>query len=140
MSHFMYSSSCMSSPYWYQLIAPLFLSKGCLSLNLTSMYLIVLFPLKWVWMPCLLHVVLMLSPSPCMYGMTMCPLLYFSLVESLPLGLLLVLSVLPTLYSLWLFPSLPSSWLLLINLLSILPKAHLGYLHLVRAFLRCCAS
>ena len=38
------------------------------------------------------------------------------------------------------FPTLLSSRLLLMNFLSSLSKALLGYLHLVRAFLRCCIS
>ena len=84
--------------------------------------------------------ILMLSPSPCVYGITICSLLYFSLVESPPSGLLLGLSVSPLLCSPWLLCTLLSSWLLLVNLLSILSKAHLGYLHLARAFLRCCIS
>ena len=73
------------------------------------------------------------SPSPCVYGIMMCPLVSLSLVVSLPSGL-------PPIFPLWLFPSLLSSWLLLINLLSILYKAHVGYLHLVWASLGCFIS
>ena len=62
---------------------------------------ILLFPLKCVWIPYLLHMFLILSISPCVYGMTMCPLLHLSLVESLPSGFPLVLSVLPTVCPLW---------------------------------------
>ena len=119
-----YSSSHMRSPHWYQQIAPLFLSKGSLSLGLTSMFLMVLLPLKWVWIPYLLHMFLMCSPSPCVYGMTMCPLVYLSLVVPLPSGSPMLLSLLLPLCPLWLFPSLLSSWLSLLNL-SILSKAHL---------------
>ena len=42
----MYSSLHVSSPHWYQYIVPLFLSMGSLSLGLTNICLLVLFPLK----------------------------------------------------------------------------------------------
>ena len=107
-----YSLSHVSTPHWYQLIAPLFLSKGSLSLILTSMLLMVLLPLKWVLISYLLHMFFMLSPSPCVYGMTMCPLVYLSLVVSLNSGSPLLLSLLLPLCPLWLLPSLlfPQSW------------------------------
>ena len=111
----MYSSSHMSSPHWYQQIGPLFLSKGSLSLGLTSMFLMVLLPLKWVWILYLLQMFLMLSPSPCVYGMTMCLLVYLSLVVSPPSGSPLLLSLLLPLCPLLLYPSLLPSWLLLVN-------------------------
>ena len=100
----------------------------------------VLFPLKWVWIPYLLHMFLILSPRPCEYYMTMYPLVYLSLVVPLPSGSLLLLSLLYPLCPLWLFPSLLFSWLLLLNLHSLLSNPHLGYLHLARASLRCCIS
>ena len=121
-------------------MALLFLSKGSLSLGLTSIFFIFLFPLKWVWMPYFLHIFLMLSPSSCVQGMTIiCSLLCLSLLESLPQGYLWGFHchfhfVLPGYFHITLF------LVLLMNLLSTLSKAHLGYLHLVRAFLRCCIS
>ena len=117
----------------------LFLFIGSLSLGLTNMFLIVLFPFKWVWIQYLLHMFLMLSSKPCVYGMTMCPLVYLSLLVSLPSGSPLLVSLCSPLWSFWLFLTLLVSWLFLINL-SILSKAPLGCLHLVRASLRCCSS
>ena len=38
-----------------------------------------MFPLKCVWIPYFLQIFLKLSPSPWVYGMTMCPMLGFSL-------------------------------------------------------------
>ena len=108
--------------------APLFLSMSSLSLGLTSMFLLFLFPLKWVWIPYLLHMFLKLSPKPCVYDITVCPLVYLSLLVSLPSGFPLLLSLSPPLSSFWLLPTLLPSWLFLINL-SILSKAHLGNLH-----------
>ena len=88
----MYSLLHARSPHWYQYIVPLFLSMGSLSLGSTNICFMVLFLLKWVWMPHLLQVFVMLYPSPCVYGITMWPLLCFSLLEFfpvvLPLGLL----------------------------------------------------
>ena len=110
--------------------SPILFVQGSLSLGLTSIILIVLFPLKWVWIPYLLHMFLMLSPSPCVYGMTVSP------VVSLLGG---VSSLRPhwcCQYYLYFvhsgcFPhySLPG----FTDRSSILFKAHLGYLHLVRA-------
>ena len=109
---------------------------GSLSLDMTKICLMVLFLLKLVWIPYLLKVFLMLSPSPCVKGITMLPLLGLSLLRSLlvvlPLG--------------WFMPSfgfspwvLLSSWLLKI-LLSTLSRPHFGYLHLVSTPLMCCNS
>ena len=50
-----------------------FFLKESLSLGLTSIFLMVLLPLKWVWMPYFLHICLILSPSPCVKGITIFP-------------------------------------------------------------------
>ena len=81
-------------------------------------------------------VFLILSPNLWVYGMTMWHILGLSLgvlPVVLPLVLLSPWSVVPS----WV---LPSSQMLFRNLLSTLSNAHLGYLHLDRAFLRCCIS
>ena len=81
----------------------------------------------------------MFFPSPLMYGMTV------SHTRSSPgggcnlttaTGMLLPAAVLPTWVLLLPFPS----WLPLITLFHILLIAHLGCLHLSKAFLRCCNS
>ena len=76
----MYSSSQVRSPHWYQYMAPLWLAIGSLSLVENSRLLMVLPPLKWVWMPYLPQIFLMLSQRPCVWGMTMSPLFLASLV------------------------------------------------------------
>ena len=101
-------------------MAPLWLNIGSLSLGETRRLLMVLPPLKWVWMPYLPQIFLILSQRPCVYGMTMWHLFLTSLVAG------------------W-APVVPPSVGCLMDLLSLfstLSKAHLGYLHLVRAFLR----
>ena len=120
----MYSSSQVRSPHWYQYMAPLWLTIGSLSLVENSRLLMVLPPLKWVWMPYLPQIFLMLSQRPCVWGMTMCPLFLASLVAG------------------WALVVPPSVACLVdsLRLFSTLSKAHLGYLHLVRAFLRCSLS
>ena len=60
----MYSSSQPRSPHWYQYMAPLWLTMGSLSLGETRRFLMVLPPLKWVWMPYLPQIFLMLSQRP----------------------------------------------------------------------------
>ena len=60
-----YSSSQPRSPHWYQYMAPLWLTIGSLSLGETRRFLMVLPPLKWVWMPYLPWIFLMLSQRPC---------------------------------------------------------------------------
>ena len=119
-------------------MTPLVFSSGSLSLGLTSICLWVLLPLKCVWMPYLLHMCLMLSPRPWTYGMTMCPILGLPLgvvvVWLLPLVPLVSCNVLPT----WLLPFY--TWLPFTTLFWTLFMAHLGYLHLTSASLRCCNS
>ena len=65
-------------------VSPMYSPSHASSLH--CIFLMVLFPLKWVWTPYLLHMFLMLYLSPCVYGMTMCPLVCLSLVVSLPSG------------------------------------------------------
>ena len=81
-------------------------------------------PLKLVWMPYLPQIFLILSQRPCVWGMTMWSLLLTSLVAA---GVLLA----P-----WLLTPSMASLEGLLSLFSTLSKAQLGYLHLVRAFLR----
>ena len=57
----MYSSSQERSPHWTQYMSPLLLTIESLSLGETSRFLIVLLPLKWVWMPYLPQIFLILS-------------------------------------------------------------------------------
>ena len=61
----------------------------------TRMFLGILLPLKYVWVPYLPQMFLKLSPRPCMYGMTMYPLDLFLMIlplfSCLQLQLLLVL-------------------------------------------------
>ena len=109
-------------------MAPLWLTIGSLSLGETRRFLMVLPPLE---------VILDAIPTRDLFdtftktlcvGMTMWPLLLTSLVAA---GVLLA----PWLLA----PSL--TWLEgLLNLFYTLSKTHLGYLHLVRAFLRCSFS
>ena len=121
-------------------MTPLFFSSGSLSLGLTRICLMVLLPLKWVLMPYFRHVHLMLSPRPCTYGMTMCPALGFA--PGVVLAWLLLLSLGPVLSCIvlltWVSPC--SSQLPFNTLFCTLFMAHLGYLHLTDAFLRCCNS
>ena len=56
----MYSSAQVRSPHWNQYMAPLLLTMGSLSLGETSRFLMVLLPLKWVCMPHLPQIFLML--------------------------------------------------------------------------------
>ena len=78
----MYSSSQPRSPHWYQYMAPLWLTIGSLSLGETRRFLMVLPHLKWVWMPCLPQIFLILSHRPCVYGMTMWLLVLTPLVAA----------------------------------------------------------
>ena len=48
---------------------------GSWSFGLTSICLMVLLPLNYIWIPYLVHVHLMLSPRPWTYGITICPIL-----------------------------------------------------------------
>ena len=101
---------------------------GSFSLEETSRFLLVLLPLKWVCIPYLPHIFLMLLQRPWVYGITMWPFALTSLlvgwvpVVPCPLGRSL------------------TSLADLVSLCSTLSKAHLGYLQLVRAFLRCSIS
>ena len=134
------SSSQSMAPHWELYITPLFFSFGSWSFGMTNTCLRVLLPFKYIWIPYLAHTLLMLSPRPRMYGMTMCPTLGLPLggLSSLLLPELLFACVvlLPT----WelLLPS--TSQLLFVNLLCILVMAHLGYMHLTKASLRCSNS
>ena len=119
---------------------PLFLSLGSWSLGLTSNCFKVLFPLKCVWIPYLLQIFLKHSPSPWVYGMTMWPMLGLSqeaLSSELPFVFLMPCTGLPS----WLLLMLlSSSQLLFTYLLWTFCMAHLWYLHLTKASLRCCNS
>ena len=59
------SSSQPRSPHWYHYMAPLWLTIWSLSLEETRRFLMMLPPLKWVWMPYLPQIFLMLSQGPC---------------------------------------------------------------------------
>ena len=59
-----YSPSQERSPHWNQYMAPLLLTIGSLSLGETSRFLMVLLPLKWVCMPYLPQIFLILSQRP----------------------------------------------------------------------------
>ena len=105
-------------------MAPLWLTIGSLSLGETKRFLMVLPPLKWVWMPYLPQIFFILSQRPCVYGMIMCPFVLTSLVATW-------VPVVP-----WLLTPSMASLVHLLSLFSTLSKAHLGYLHWVRAYLR----
>ena len=111
----MYSSSQERSPHWHQYMAPLLLTIGPLSLGDTSRFLIVLLPLKWVCMPYLPQIFLILSHRPCVQGMTMWPLVLTSLVAGWA-------PVVP-----WLLALSEASLEGLLSILSTLSKAHLVY-------------
>ena len=66
-----YSSSQSTLPHLYLYITPLFLSMVSLSLVCTSRSLMVLLPLKYTSMPCLLQMFLQVSSKPFIYGTTM---------------------------------------------------------------------
>ena len=59
-----YSSSQLRSPHWYQYMALLWFTIGSLSLG-RPRFLMVLPPLKQVWMPYLPQIFLILSQRPC---------------------------------------------------------------------------
>ena len=61
----MYSSSQVRSPHWNQYMAPLLLAVGSLSLGETSRLIMMLLPLKWVCMPYVPQIFLMLLQRPC---------------------------------------------------------------------------
>ena len=61
----MYLSSQKRSPNWNQYMDPLLLTIGSLYLGETSRFLIVLLPLKWVCMPYLPQIFLILSQTLC---------------------------------------------------------------------------
>ena len=76
-----------------------FASLGSLSLGAITSCLFVFVPLKCTWKPCLLHVLLNISPKLGMYGMTMemvllCLLLLFFLLLLLGCPSVLLLSLL----------------------------------------------
>ena len=122
ISH-MYSSSQVRSPHWNQYMAPLLLTLGSLSLWETSRFLMVLLPLKWVYMPYLPQIFLILSQRPWVEGITMWTFVFTSLVVGWAPAVL------------WLLAPSVTSLEGLLSLFSILSKAHLGYLHWVRAVL-----
>ena len=124
----MYSSLQVRSPHWNQCMAPLLLTIGSLSLGETSRCLMMLLPLKCVYIPYLPQIFLMLSQRPWVYGMTMLPLVFISLVVGL-------VPAVP-----WLLAPSLTSPVDLSSPFSTLSKAHLEYLHLVKAFLRCSIS
>ena len=105
----------------------------------------VVFPLKCTCIPYLLHMCLMLSAVPLVYGMTICPMIFFvGLLLVVVLGWLL-LFVMPLLSLLVLllvvlFILPVSSQLLLRTLFCTLCRAQCGYLQLPRAPLRCFSS
>ena len=76
----MYLSWQVRSPHWNQYITPLLLAMGSLSLGEISRFLMVLLPLKWVCMPYLPQIFLMLLQRPWVYGITIWPLFVTSLV------------------------------------------------------------
>ena len=100
-------------------MASLWLTIGSLSLGETRRFLMVLPPLKWVWRPYLPQIFLMLSQN-LVYRVWQCdPYFWLHCVS-------------------W-APVVPPSVTCLVDLLGLsppCPKTHLGYLHLVRAFLR----
>ena len=130
----MYSSSHVSYPHWYQYKVPNFLSMGSLSLGLTNICLMVPFPFKWVWILHLLQVFLMYSPLSLFVRNNYVTFTVFVLVGVPPCGVTTGVAGVSSGDSLWV---LLSSQLLKI-FLSTISKAHLGYLLLVRALLKCC--
>ena len=124
----MFSSSQERSPHWNQYVTLLLLAMGSLSLGETSRFLMMLLPLKWVCIPYLPQILLMFSQRPWVYGITMWPLVLTSMVVGWAPAVCWLLA-----------PSL-TSLVDLLSLFSILSKAHLGLLQLVRDFLRCCIS
>ena len=113
-----YSSSQSTLPHLCPYITPLFFNISSLSLGWASSCLMVLAPLKYISMPCLLQMFLQVSLSPFMQGTTMYGFL-----------LLMVLSV-------FLFLFLLLSMVFILALF----KAHAGYLQLLRALLRWSSS
>ena len=102
----------------------------------------VVFPLKCTCTPYLLHMCFILTAVPLVYGMTICPMVFFvGLLLAVVLGWLLLFEV--ALFSplvlllLVLFISLVSSQLLLRTLFCTLLMAQCGYLQFPRAPLRC---
>ena len=66
-----YSSSQSNLLHLHLYVIPFSYCPGSLSLGDTSMFLIVLLPLKHVWMSFLLQIFFTLLHRPCTYGMTM---------------------------------------------------------------------
>ena len=91
-------------------------------------------------MPYFLHIYLTLSLRSLCIRYDYMPLIVFILGKVPPFSVTTGLLLSSSLGCLWVLSTLLFSWLLLINFLSTLSKDHLGYLHLVRAFLRCCIS
>ena len=112
----MYSSLC--STYTSMLYKFFVVSFG-----VTRMFLSIMLPLKYVWMPYILQMFLIVSQRSCIYGKTIYPLDFF---DGSVLLLVMLLLLLLGLFC-WKF------------LCSILPKANVGYLHLAQIFLRCCS-
>ena len=90
---------------------PTLVAMGSLSLGQTSRFLMVLLPLKWICIPYLPQILLMLLQRSCMYGMTMGPLVLTSLLVG------------------WV-PVVP--WLLALSLTSLVDLVSL-FLHLVQS-------
>ena len=117
----MYSSSYSTMSHLYLYMTPLFLVMESLSFGAIRRLLVVLPPLKYTCILCLLHIFLRLSLSLLVYGITISVLwlLDVVLVEVLVLVLLLTGTVLSS------------------NLLSSSVKAHIGYMHLDRTSCGC---
>ena len=120
-----YSSSKPRLPHWYQYMAPLWLTIGSLSLGENRSFLMVLSPLKWVWMPYLPQIFLILSQKTLCVG-----------YDNLTLSSDFTGDSLGNCSPPWLLAPSITSLVDLLSLFSTLFKAHLGYLILVRVFLR----
>ena len=112
-----YSSSHSTLSHLYLYMIPLFWVMRSLSFGAIRRSLMVLPPLKKTWMPYFLQVFLTLSPRPLMYGTVM---------YVLPLGWLLF-----PISPLFLFLDCLCDMVFFCALF----KAHLGYLHVVKACL-----
>ena len=75
----MYSLLQVRPLHWNQYMAWLLLTMGSLSLGETSRFLMVLLPLKWICIPYLPQIFLMLLQRPYVHGITIWPLVLTSL-------------------------------------------------------------
>ena len=118
-------------------MALLWWSFGSLSCGLTSICFMVVLPLKCV---CNSYAtdLLRFSPSSCIQGTTVSPAFGLLLLLTSVCVVLLGPIVESSAWSVLLLPL--CSWLLLLYWFCILLMAHLGYLHLTRASLRCANS